>query len=380
LISLASCASGAQTFTLNDNISNFDRMTSGIEYSNAGAISNATITENNNPGLGAGAIVGASVSVPTGSILVACVIEASGAETITDTAGGTNRGSQNTSPIYYWAEYAGAGSAIQPKFTTSANGGSDYQVFQFIINPIAYTLAATNGAFLMAGANAYQSFQLDASPGSFSTAGQAATLHTLNLPAPVTITASPNDLPPGFAAGTPPGSIGQVGKGQTLLNAVNALLATYNNNIATGMPNTPSFMAALNDAQVAAVEYFMATYWVSADRILATIPIPANNKYAAYIAGVQAQIAARAAAVAAIVATGLPAITQGNQAPQYSVAYPLTQTPDTYWYQLQFQLVNFCMATGIIPASQILLVMTGAQTYPFNYVSNYTFYQNDIDS
>ncbi len=135
----------------------------------------------------------------------------------------------------------------------------------------------------------------------------------------------------------------------------------------------------LNALQTQAVDHFMATYWVSADQILATIVPPTNSRYGAYVTAQLAAISARAAQVATIVAAGLPAITMGNVAPQYSVAYPLTRVPDTYWYMLQVQLVDFCMANAIVTASQILSTMTGAQTYVFHYVSDYTFYQSDIE-
>jgi hypothetical protein len=195
----------------------------------------------------------------------------------------------------------------------------------------------------------------------------------------VTVAASPADLPPGTATNQPQ----PTGKGQSLLNAIATLQAA-----ATAAPSNLSLAAALNAAQIAAVDYFMASYWVSADQILATFaPIPVNSKVGPFITASLAAISARAATVAALVAKGLPTITLGNQAPQYSVAYappnagyPLT-TPDVFWYQLNTQLVDFLMVNGILSAATILSTMTGTQTYPWNgYVSNYTFYQNDIAS
>lgn len=178
LIDCASCASGAQTFTVNDQISNFDNVFEGIEYSGVGSISNAALTNVASPGTGAGAILGASVVVPTGSLLIACCYEGTSGETVSS-VGGTSRGSGASNPVYAWVEYAGAGSAIQPAFTTASNGTLTYLVAQFMLNPQAFSLSAAPGAFNLAGANAYSAFQLDGAPGSFVVSGQAAGLTAL---------------------------------------------------------------------------------------------------------------------------------------------------------------------------------------------------------
>ena len=179
----------------------------------------------------------------------------------------------------------------------------------------------------------------------------------------MTVTASPADVPGVYGQGP--------GKGTQVLNAVAAQQAVVNS-------APPAFIAAaaaqLNMLQIEAVDYFMGSYWVSADQILATFsPLPSAPKYNAYIT---AQLNAIAARLAQINQTN-PAqysqvITQGNEAPQYSrysPPYPLTP-PDTYWYQLQTQLVDFLMENGIVLASNILATMTGAQTYAFDYNSN----------
>ena len=137
-----------------------------------------------------------------------------------------------------------------------------------------------------------------------------------------------------------------------------------------------SCVQQLNALQIQAVDHFMATYWVSADSILAALPPAPTGRYGTIITAQLAAIAARAAAVVILVANGLPQI---NNA-QYSVAYLPYQVPDTFWYQLNTQLVDFLMQTSTIPASLILSTMTGTQTYPFNYVSGYTTFQSDIES
>ena len=206
----------------------------------------------------------------------------------------------------------------------------------------------------------------------------------------MTVTASPLDIP---------GVYGQdPGKGTQVLNAVAGVQATVNAAPASSVQLAAS-LAQLNLLQIEAVDYFMQSYWVAADQIIATFLAPAVNatatyitalqavngsKFGAYITAQLAMISARAAAVAALVAKGLPTSTIGNQGvPQYSIAYLPYQVPDTYWYQLNTQLVDFLMVTGILPASLILSTMTGVQTYPFNYNTNGQFFspygEGDVD-
>ena len=165
------------------------------------------------------------------------------------------------------------------------------------------------------------------------------------------------------------------GKGTQVLNAVAGQQAVVNS-------ATPAFIVAaaaqLNLLQIEAVDYFMGSYWVSADQILATFaPLPVNNKYGAYIT---AQLNAITTRLAQINQVNPPqysqALNYGNYAPQYPAympPYPNTP-PDPYWYQLQTQLVDFLMQTSIVPASLILSTMTGAQTYAFNYNTNGQFF------
>ena len=190
----------------------------------------------------------------------------------------------------------------------------------------------------------------------------------------MTVTASTFDVPGIYGQG--------LGKGTQVLNAVAAQQAVVN--AAVG-PFVAAAQAQLNLLQIEAVDYFMQSYWTAADQILATFaPIPVNNRYGAYITAQLAMISARAAAVATLVAKGLPTSTIGNQGvPQYSVAYLPYQVPDTYFYQLNTQLVDFLMTTGVLPASLILSTMTGVQTYPFNYNTNGQFFspygEGDVD-
>ena len=187
----------------------------------------------------------------------------------------------------------------------------------------------------------------------------------------MTVIASPLDVPGIYGQGP--------GKGTQVLNAVAAQQTVVN---AAAGPFVTAAAAQLNMLQIEAVDYFMGSYWGSADSILAAFaPIPVNNRYGIFITAQLAMISARAAAVATLVAKGLPTSTIGNQGvPQYSIAYLPYQVPDTYFYQLNTQLVDFLMTTGIIPASLILSTMTGVQTYPFNYNTNGQFFSPYGDS
>lgn len=117
----------------------------------------------------------------------------------------------------------------------------------------------------------------------------------------------------------------------------------------------PALVAQLNALQVQAVDHFMATYWVCAANILAQMNPIVTDKNAtmmkARIASVQAQVNATTSLV-----TG----------PYYAQLLN----------QLQSELVDYYMGTGAITAASILATMTGVQTFPFNYVSGYTYYDS----
>ena len=182
----------------------------------------------------------------------------------------------------------------------------------------------------------------------------------------MTVTASPLDVTGVYGQGP--------GKGTQVLNAVAAQQAIVN-----AAPNPIQLIAAqaqLNLLQINAVDYFMGSYWVSADQILATFVLPTTGRYGSYITSQLAQIAARLAQINQVPAQYSQVITAGNQAlqyPAYMPPYPNTP-PDSYWYQLQTQLVDFLMTHGVVLASTILSTMSGAQTYPFSYNTNGQFF------
>jgi hypothetical protein len=191
----------------------------------------------------------------------------------------------------------------------------------------------------------------------------------------MTVTASPADVPGVYGQG--------VGNGQSLLNAIAAIQTTLNTISATATQQRLALGVTRAALQVQAVDYFMGSYWVSADQILATfstsLTVQACGRYYGYV---QSQLTAIAARLAQINQTNPTqyshVITMGNQEPQYSrysPPYPLTP-PDTYWYALQTQLVDFLMATGIVPASLILSTMTGVQTYPYTYNTNGQYFSD----
>lgn len=200
----------------------------------------------------------------------------------------------------------------------------------------------------------------------------------------MTVTASPNDIGPGSMNGT---NGGRLGKGQTLLNEIAVVQTTLALSMAAS-PNSQALAARLNQLQIQAVDYFMGSFWVSADQILATIPIPAGGPVTTTkeITRLQGLIAIRQAQVNTLIAAGIPVSPVGNEAPQYSTGYPPPMSgypltlPDAVLYALQQQLVDLLMTTGIVQASTILATMTGTQTYPWNgYASNYTYYQYPVE-
>jgi hypothetical protein len=191
----------------------------------------------------------------------------------------------------------------------------------------------------------------------------------------MTVTASPADVPGVYGQG--------VGKGTQVLNAVAAQQAVVN--AAVGPFVVPA-AAQLNLLQIEAVDYFMGSYWVSADSILATFGASLTPQLCGrHYAYVTKQLAAIAARLAQINQTN-PAqysqvITQGNEAPQYSAympPFPLTP-PDTFWYALQTTLVDYLMGKGIVTAASILSTMTSVQTYPFTYNTNGQYFSDSTE-
>lgn len=103
-----------------------------IDYSGVTAISSAK-TLVTSPGTGTGAVAGSSVSVPTGSVLVAFCMDIDTTGTLTTT--GTSRGSGTSAGgefSYVWGEWAGSGGNITPTFTTAA-GSDDFVVIQYLL-------------------------------------------------------------------------------------------------------------------------------------------------------------------------------------------------------------------------------------------------------
>lgn len=197
----------------------------------------------------------------------------------------------------------------------------------------------------------------------------------------MTVAASPADVPPqGYNTG--------LGRGAQLLADIASIQA-----LVTAAAN-PAVQAALvdrlNRLQIEAVDWFMMSFWVAADQILAEMATGSNDMRVmpaagdAWVIGQLSAISARQATVDALVAAGTPALpangTQYTKAyPPPNSAYPLTE-PDVLLYQLQTQLVDYYMAKAYLPASLILSHMTGTQTYPFNgYQSGYTMFQQYVE-
>lgn len=204
----------------------------------------------------------------------------------------------------------------------------------------------------------------------------------------MTVVASTADVPAGTATGNPqPG----LGKGGTLLAGIAATQA-----LVTAAKNPASqnaLQGQLDLLQVEAVQYFMGSYWVAADQIIANTTVAAaitlwgmgSPVRDQHLAELLARIVSRQAQVNILVAAGTPSLeTTGVQPTQYSVAYPPPNSgypltsPDVKLYALQTELVNYLMQKAYVLAATILSVMNGAQTYDWNgYTSNYTRYSND---
>ena len=194
----------------------------------------------------------------------------------------------------------------------------------------------------------------------------------------MTVTASTFDVPGIYGQGP--------GKGTQVLNAVAAQQAVVN--AAVG-PFVAAAQAQLNLLQIEAVDYFMLSYWTSADQILAVmgslLTPQACGKHYTYVTKQLAAIAARLTQINQVPAQYSQALVFGNVAPQYSKympPYPNTP-PDTYWYALQTGLVDYVMTHGIILASLILSTMAGAQSYIFDYNTNGKYFspygEGDVD-
>jgi hypothetical protein len=153
--------------------------------------------------------------------------------------------------------------------------------------------------------------------------------------------------------------------------------------VTTTTPYSADFACRLNMLQIEAVDHFMATNWVSAARILAQcITIPAwtfadsNMTFdnAAYtfdggFLGKTGPLDFKIADLGARIAKAQLIVNSGKN--------PATQP---FFSQLlnalQMELVDYYMNTAQIPAAYILATMTGFQSAPFNYVSNYTYYSS----
>jgi hypothetical protein len=127
-----SATAGAQTLTFTCSAGFAQGV--AIEYSGVGTISNGAANEVASPGTGAGALLGTSVVVPSGSLLYAIAWQENGTiSTITNTAG-TSRQSSSSSIAFNQVDYVGTGAAIQPAFTVGT-GTAGFIIVQAILNP-----------------------------------------------------------------------------------------------------------------------------------------------------------------------------------------------------------------------------------------------------
>jgi hypothetical protein len=118
-----------------------------LEYSGIDAVNTSrdiSSVSRSSPGTGVGAILGTSVAVPTGAVLLAfCYNRGNHTNTISSPDGTIRRQGTSSALLsaYCITEYAGTGVAIQPSFTDSVNGGTDfYAVVQITLNPATVPL------------------------------------------------------------------------------------------------------------------------------------------------------------------------------------------------------------------------------------------------
>ena len=128
----SSATAGSQTITVSSTGSGDLVVGRAVEYSGVSTVS-AAETSQSKPGTGAGAILGTSVTVPVGSVLVAIAVDLDGGGTVTATSG-TTRSSDSASCV---TDYAGTGAAIQPAFTGSNGANDHYIVVQWLMTPLA---------------------------------------------------------------------------------------------------------------------------------------------------------------------------------------------------------------------------------------------------
>ena len=127
----------AQTISVLTNGTGDYTLGFALEYSGVASVA-GTENPSAQPGTGTGAVVGASVLVPTGSVLLAIAVdEDPSSPALTATAGTTRLSGQTAVHLFGYCitEYAGAGANIQPAFTSSNGATGYYEVTQFLLTP-----------------------------------------------------------------------------------------------------------------------------------------------------------------------------------------------------------------------------------------------------
>lgn len=138
------CVGGVQTCTFSSTTAT--RFGWLWEYSGVSTVT-AAATDVATPGTSSGAILGTSISVPTGGVLLALCVDILNAGTIT-TPTGTSRGAGTISGVNYCAaEYTGIGSSITPTFTT-VTGTDSFIVLQWLLTPSGAAGGSANIAWI----------------------------------------------------------------------------------------------------------------------------------------------------------------------------------------------------------------------------------------
>lgn len=127
-------AGGAETFNVTQPSGANYLNSPELEFSGGLSTINALFTLTSNPGAGAGAVVGQSVTVANNDLLAVCCYDADafGNPPTVNTAGSTSISSFNNVAVVYWT---GTGAAIQPNFTAAAGDtATPHIVIQWIVS------------------------------------------------------------------------------------------------------------------------------------------------------------------------------------------------------------------------------------------------------
>jgi hypothetical protein len=129
-------ANSSQTITVTGEGATDFMIVWPLEYSGVSSNSGSAVTRVT-PGAGADAITGNSVTVASGSVLVALCYETSGGSGSLTSSSGTNRNNGALGVSYCITEWAGSGGSITPVFTGADGATATYDIVQVLLSGAA---------------------------------------------------------------------------------------------------------------------------------------------------------------------------------------------------------------------------------------------------